>query len=70
MENSTIRDWTPEDTVICNKAEASGRSFNLITGKPTTLAELIEFRNEYQKVKETVSFDEFIKGKLGSIPFT
>ena len=62
-------DWTPEDTAICERAEANGYSFNLATGKPMILSELVELRKEYQQVKNTVPIEEFKKGKWEARPF-
>ena len=67
--HSTPCDWTPEDTAICERAEASGYSFNLATGKPMIFAELITLRKQYQLVKDTMSADEFKKGKWEARPF-
>lgn len=61
--------WTEADTAICERAEASGLALNAITGKPLTFSELKVLAPEYDKVRETTTVDEFLKGRINSIPF-
>ena len=61
--------WTDNDTAICERAEASGVSINKSTGNPMTFAELKALAPEYDKIRSTITVDEFLKDKINSKPF-
>ena len=61
--------WQVKDTQICQKAEASGMAINKETGNPITLDELDAFAQEYDKIRNQMSVDEFFKIKMTSKPF-
>lgn len=61
--------WTEADTAICERAEASGLALNADTGKPLTFVELKALAPRYDKVRESITVDEFLKGKVSSKPF-
>ncbi len=61
--------WTKKDTEICERAEKSGLVFNLKTGDYLTIDEMEELAKEYDKVRSKITVDEFLKGKIKSVPF-
>ena len=61
--------WTRKDTEICIKAEKSGMAFNPKTNSPLTLDELDKLATKYDKVRSSVTVDEFFSENLISKPF-
>lgn len=61
--------WTPHDTAICVRAEASGMALSAKTGEPLTLQELRALTLQFDKVRSITTVDEFLKGKVNSKPF-
>lgn len=61
--------WTDHDTSICERAEQSGLAINVKTGKPLTLQELKALVPEFEKIRNSTTVDEFLKGKVSSKPF-
>lgn len=70
MENSLHDcEWTTQDTEICVKAEASGLPLNLETNQLLSIAEMIKIGEEFEKVRNSISVDEFLNSRVKSVSF-
>ncbi len=67
--SNTNSKWIQADTDICDKAIASGLAINAKTGEPLTFGETKKLYVEFDKVRSTMSIDEFLKDKVTTRPF-
>ena len=63
------REWSAEDTRICEAAVASGKAVNIATGKPMTFRELESLHEEYGSVRGKIDGEKFIREKVRAVPF-
>lgn len=60
--------WTEEDTVICERAEASGLAYDKYTNEPLNIDTLIELAKEFDTVRDIMDVDDFIEKRIYSVP--
>jgi len=67
--NSSMYKWTKRDTEICKKAKASGMAYDKYTGKPLNIDTLHELSKDYDRVRDIMSINDFMKKRVYSMPF-
>ena len=60
--------WTEKDDQICQKAEKSGITIDKQTQTPLTFEQLDKLALEYDKVRATVTVEEFFDKHLTTKP--
>jgi len=68
MQNSDCG-WTVHDTQVCAQAELSGMTIVQKTSEPLTFDQLDQLALEYDKVRDSITSDEFFNSRLTSKPF-
>lgn len=61
--------WTPHDDAVCIKAEDSGMAVLAKSGEPLTLEQLDQLAEQYDKVRNTMSTEDFFNKHLTTKAF-
>ncbi len=70
MDNTETTSWRPKDTAACERGRSSGLALNLKTDRLFTVEDMIKLGEDYDKVRNDILVDEFLKDKLKAVPFS